>query len=107
MAKEYIIQCRYEWRSFNGVVWTDWFVSDSTRYSEDSIKVALKREKDNSKNTDKVTKLNHEYRAYDADLYDEEYKQLLINIEKAKEEFAKIPRMKKPWKRKKKKIEKI
>ena len=35
------------------------------------------------------------------------YKQLLINVEKAKEEFAKIPRMKRHWKRKKKKIEKI
>ena len=36
-----------------------------------------------------------------------EHMMLLINVEKAKEEFAKIPRMKRHWKRKKKKIEKI
>lgn len=105
MAKEFIIQCRYEYRSRNGVVWTDWFASDTNRYPDNSIKSVLKKAKQDTENTDKKTKLHHEYRAYDADVYDEEYKQLLINVEKAKEEFAKIPRMKKPWKRKKKKTE--
>lgn len=104
MKKEYIIQCRYEWKSNRGVVWTDWFVYDTKRYGEDAIETALKTERDKSKTVDKVTKLKHEFRKYDADTYDNDYKELLIDVEKAKEDFAKIPRMKKPWKRKRKKI---
>ena len=47
MGKEYIIQCRYEWKSNNGVVWTDWFAYDTTTYSEDAIETALKTERNN------------------------------------------------------------
>ena len=104
MGKEYIIQCRYEWKSNNGVVWTDWFAYDTTTYSEDEIETALKTERDKSKVVDKATKLKHELRKYDAETYENDYKELLIDVEKAKEDFAKIPRMKKPWKRKRKKI---
>lgn len=104
MEKEYIIQCRYEWKSNNGVVWTDWFAYDTTAYSEDEIETALKTERDKSKVVDKATKLKHEFRKYDAETYENDYKELLIDVEKAKEDFAKIPRMKKPWKRKRKKI---
>lgn len=104
MGKEYIIQCRYEWKSNNGVVWTDWFAYDTTAYSEDEIETALKTERDKSKVVDKATKLKHEFRKYDAETYENDYKELLIDVEKAKEDFAKIPRMKKPWKRKRKKI---
>lgn len=104
MGKEYIIQCRYEWKSNNGVVWTDWFAYDTTAYSEDAIETALKTERDKSKVVDKATKLKHEFRKYDAETYEDDYKELLIDVEKAKEDFAKIPRMKKPWKRKRKKI---
>lgn len=104
MEKKYIIQCRYEWKSNNGVVWTDWFAYDTTAYSEDEIETALKTERDKSKVVDKATKLKHEFRKYDAETYENDYKELLIDVEKAKEDFAKIPRMKKPWKRKRKKI---
>ena len=104
MGKEYIIQCRYEWKSNNGVVWTDWFAYDTTTYSEDAIETALKTERNKSKVVDKATKLKHEFRKYDAETYENDYKELLIDVEKAKEDFAKIPRMKKPWKRKRKKI---
>ena len=104
MGKEYIIQCRYEWKSNNGVVWTDWFAYDTTAYSEDAIETALKTERNKSKVVDKATKLKHEFRKYDAETYENDYKELLIDVEKAKEDFAKIPRMKKPWKRKRKKI---
>ena len=104
MGKEYIIQCRYERKSNNGVVWTDWFAYDTTAYSEDEIETALKTERDKSKVVDKATKLKHEFRKYDAETYENDYKELLIDVEKAKEDFAKIPRMKKPWKRKRKKI---
>ena len=104
MGKEYIIQCRYEWKTNNGVVWTDWFAYDTTAYSEDEIETALKTERDKSKVVDKATKLKHEFRKYDAETYENDYKELLIDVEKAKEDFAKIPRMKKPWKRKRKKI---
>ena len=104
MGKEYIIQCRYEWKSNNGVVWTDWFAYDTTTYSEDAIETALKTERNKSNVVDKATKLKHEFRKYDAETYENDYKELLIDVEKAKEDFAKIPRMKKPWKRKRKKI---
>ena len=104
MGKEYIIQCRYEWKSNNGVVWTNWFAYDTTTYSEDAIETALKTERNKSKVVDKATKLKHEFRKYDAETYEDDYKELLIDVEKAKEDFAKIPRMKKPWKRKRKKI---
>lgn len=104
MGKEYIIQCRYEWKSNNGVVWTDWFTYDTTAYNEDAIEIALKTERDKSKVVDKATKLKHEFRKYDIETYENDYKELLIDVEKAKEDFAKIPRMKKPWKRKHKKI---
>lgn len=98
MPKEYIIQCRYEWRSSNGTVWTNWFAYDTTRYPDSSIKAVLKDAQNVIKNIDKVSKLKHEYRAYDADVYEHEYLQLVEDAKIAEEEFKKIPRMKKPWK---------
>ena len=102
--QEFVIQCRYEYRSFNGVCWTEWFVVDSNHYTENSVKDAIKNYAATTKQTDRITKLKHEYRQYDAGTYEKEYIKLLSDVEVAKEEFAKIPRMKKPWKRKKKKV---
>ena len=102
--QEFVVQCRYEYRTFGGKCWTEWFVVDSNHYPESSIKGVIKEYINNTKQTDKVTKLKHEYRFYDADAYEKEYKKFLADVEVAKEEFAKIPRMKKPWKRKKKKV---
>lgn len=72
MSKEYIIQCRYEWRSNNGILWTKWFAYDKTRYPENSVKSVLAKLKNSIKNIDNVSKLKHEYRPYDADMYEQE-----------------------------------
>ena len=85
----YPFHCRYERKSNNGVVWTDWFAYDTTAYSEDEIETALKTERDKSKVVDKATKLKHEFRKYDAETYENDYKELLIDVEKAND-FAGI-----------------
>ena len=97
MQKEFVIECRYQFRSRNGVEWTNWFVSDAKRIPESEIKDALKLSKDFSSNTDKVTKLKHEYRALDADEYEMRQAKFLEHVEECKKDFATIKKMKKPW----------
>lgn len=97
MGKSFVIECRYQFRAHEGVVWTDWFVSDSHHIPEDKIKAALKAAKESSANTDKVTKLKHEYREKDADEYEREYIEYLKHVEECKKDFATIKRIKKPW----------
>lgn len=77
MSKEYIIQCRYEWRSNNGILWTKWFAYDKTKYTENSVKSVLTKLKNAIKNIDNVSKLKHEYRAYDANAYEQERAKLI------------------------------
>ena len=87
--KSFVIECRYEYRSRNGIVWTDWFVCDSTHVPEDRIKETIKELKESSKNTDKVTKLRHEYRELDANEYERRYEEFLKEVEAKKKDFAK------------------
>ena len=93
----FVIQCRYEYRKRGGVEWTDWFVIDSTHRSLEETKAELKNLKELTKATDRITKLKHEYREYDAETYENEYNEYLKHVEEAKNDFATIKRMKKPW----------
>ena len=95
--KEFVIECRYQFRYRDGVKWTNWFVSDTKHIPEDQLKNAIKLLKEASANTDKVTKLKHEYREKDAEEYEKEYEEFLKRVNEAKEDFAKIKKMKKPW----------
>ena len=97
MSKEFVIECRYEFRSREGVKWTEWFVCDTQHIPENELKDALKALKESSKNTDKVTKLKHEYRELDADEYERRYQNFLKDVEEKKKDFATIKKMKKPW----------
>ena len=88
--KQYVIQCRYEWRSRNGVVWSDWYVYDNNKYSEDSIKAVIKEEIANSKRQCQMLKLKREYRPYDADEYENGLKEMLKSVKKDKKEMDKL-----------------
>lgn len=95
--KQYVIRCRYQHRAHEGVVWTDWFVWESNYIPEDRIKEALKAARDDSAQTDKITKLKHEYEAYPAEQYEIDCIETQKRVEAAKADFATIKRMKKPW----------
>ena len=97
MPKEFVIECRYEFRSREGIKWTEWFVCDIRHIAEADIKDAMKALKESSKNTDKVTKLKHEYRELDADEYERRYQNFLKDVEEKKKDFATIKKMKKTW----------
>ena len=97
MPKEFVVECRYQHRSREGVVWGKWFVCDNKHFPEADIKNVLKQYKESSANTDKVTKLKHEYRELDADVYEQQYLEFLKRVEEAKKDFATIKKMKKPW----------
>ena len=101
---EFVVECRYQYRAFGGVEWTDWYIVSSKHIPEEEIKAVLKEYSTFTKSTDRITKLKHEYRAKDAAEYEREYQQFLERVEYKKKDFATIKRIKKPWKRKKKVI---
>lgn len=58
------IKCRYQFWGNNGVEWTNWF-NDCTTGSfntEEEAKTILENLKESTKNTDKITKLKHEFK---------------------------------------------
>lgn len=94
---EYVVKSRYQYRSRDGIVWSDWFVCDNKHVDEKDIKDVLKQYKESSVHTDKITKLKHEFDIMDADIYEQEYKEFLDSVEAAKKDFATIKKIKKPW----------
>lgn len=97
MPQEFVIECRYQYREREGIVWTDWFVYDSTHIPEADAKEALKSLKKLTETTDRITKLKHEYRLKDADEFEQEHIEFLKRVEEAKADFKTIKKMKKPW----------
>lgn len=99
----YIIQCRYEYLVNGGEKKVSkWYNYDTKPKSEGEANESLKAAKESTAKMDKVTKLKHEYQLLPYEEYEKSHKQLLKEVEKKKVDFAKIPRMKKPWLRKKK-----
>ena len=58
----YNIFCRYEYWSKEGKVWTDWHRTNESFDNEDDAKKRIQENKEFVKNTDKYTKLKHEYK---------------------------------------------
>ena len=104
MNKQYIIEARCQYRNKDGIDWSDWYVFDITPINEEDVKAKLKSLKEKVSVIDKKTKLKHEYREKDINQYKKEFDELVKAADKAEVEFAKIPRMKKPWLRKKKTV---
>lgn len=57
----YIIKTRYEYRSADGIDWTDWFVLERTQFTEQDANQHIADTKKLYGDIDKKTKLRHEY----------------------------------------------
>ena len=73
MDKKYIIMCRYEALTVTGKEWTNWFVYDSTKYSENEGNEVISENKKAFEYIDNKTKLKHEYVLKPYDEYKKEY----------------------------------
>lgn len=88
--KEYVVQCRYEWSSRDGVKWSNWFVCDDTKHSENEIEEVIKQSYEKVEQLDKKTKHRHEFRKYGADTYNDDLAQLLEDNKRSKIEMDKL-----------------
>lgn len=61
---EYSIICRYQKLTREGVKWTPWFSRGTTKDLVEA-KQMLKKRREDSKITDRVTKLKHQYEIYE------------------------------------------
>lgn len=96
----YIVQCRYEYVSGCGdAKWTSWFAVSAKTYSEEEIDDVLKEHNKATIELDRRTHLKHEYRKYDADLYENELKRMHAESEKSKEIAAALKKEQKKRKK--------
>lgn len=97
---KYVIQCRYEYViSYGNVKWTSWFAVSAKTYSEEEIDDVIAEYKKATTDIDRRTHLKHEYRKYDADLYENELKRMHAEAEKNKEISAALKKEKKKRKK--------
>lgn len=113
-----VIQTRYQyWAPDNTIAWTAWYVSDPNHYDDDQIKAIIEQCQERVKPIEKSTRLLYEFRPYDADEFEKEYRTMLSDIsrqkkindrarEKAKEQKRKEREKEKERKRKEKEKEK-
>ena len=78
MEKFYIIICRYEYVSFSGKKYSNWFVHNLEKQSKDKALEEIKQLKTSVKDIDRKTKLKHEY---DIKLYDEYINEFNKNLQ--------------------------
>lgn len=57
----YKIWVRYQWRSANGIVWCDWYDLSPHTYTLEEGEKQIKEKYANTKRTDQITGLKHEY----------------------------------------------
>ena len=64
MEDKYIIQARYEYHSREDIQFTNWYTYDSTPITLEEANNKIEQLKEEVKDIDKKTKLNHEYRPF-------------------------------------------
>lgn len=83
---EYVVQCRYEFRAAaNEVKWTSWFAVSAKKYSEAEIDDVIAELNKATADMDRRTHLKHEYRKYDAAVYEDDIREKYADAEKNKE----------------------
>lgn len=95
--KKYIAECRYEWLSANGKVWTDWFPMSSCSFDEDETKETMKKLKQMTIDMDRKTKLRHEYRAMLYSDFEKWIEKIHEDAKAAIEDFKTIKKIARPW----------
>ena len=96
----YIVQCRYEYvSSYGDAKWTSWFAVSAKTYSGEEIDNVLEEHNKATIELDRRTHLKHEYRKYDADLYENELKRMHAESEKSKEIIAALKKEQKKRKK--------
>ena len=102
--KKYIAECRYEWLSSEGKIWSEWFPMASVEFDDVDMKQTLKDLAKSTADIDRKTKMKHEYRA----MLSADYEKYLSDIKKkaveAVEDFKTIKKMKRPWANKSRKM---
>ena len=97
MEKNLIAQCRYEYLSAEGKVWTEWFPFQVDPFSEEEAKDVLKNIRSMTQDIDRKTKLKHEYKELLISDYEAYINKKKADAAAAKADFKTIEKMKKPW----------
>jgi nitrogen-specific signal transduction histidine kinase len=96
----YVIQCRYEYViSYGNIKWTSWFAVSAKTYSEEEADNVIAEYKKATTEVDRRTHLKHEYRKYNAALYENEIKRKYAEAEKNKEITAALKKEQKKRKK--------
>jgi len=73
---EYIIYCRYQYNTSEGVDWTKWYPHDVRHRTKEDAEAVMNSLNENVKDIDKKTKLKHEFLVKESTEFDEHVKEI-------------------------------